>query len=118
MVPMMYNIFGIPIKELAVLIVLVISGIILMKGKNILKPDLRKLPLFLMLFILFSYLPIQWRSLEGNFSLLGTIKTLLWPDRDFPDFASLIISLPLLLIISYLLSCLIVYVHDKFRDKK
>lgn len=117
MAPIMYNIFGIPIG-LAFLIVLVTSGIILIKEKNILKPDRRKFSLFLMLFILFSYLPIQWCSFKGNFSLLGIIKNLLGPDKDFLDFASLIISLPFLIIISYLFSCLIVFVYDKFRTKK
>ncbi len=119
-IPIFYNIFGISI-EIVFLVVLIVFGIILIKNKNILKIDRRKIALFLILFILFSYMPILYVTFEGSFSLLEIIEKVIKSNADqlgFMDIGSLIIFLPLLLIISYLLSCLTIFTYSKFKNQK
>jgi len=60
-------------------------------------------------------------TFEGNFSLLEIIGKVIKNDADqlvFMDIGSLIISLPLLLTVSYLLSYLTIFTYSKFKNQK
>lgn len=121
--PMIYGILGISV-ELVFLLVLIVLGIILIKEKNILRLNRRNLILFLALFIFLSCMPILGVSFIHDSSLLGIIEKEI---SGYPGFDSSFVSLyrvylivftSLLLIISYILSCLSIFVYDKFRAKK
>ena len=66
-------------------------------------------------------MPILWMTFEDSFSLLEIIGKVIKNDADqlvFMDIGSLIISLPLLLTVSYLLSYLTIFTYSKFKNQK
>lgn len=130
--PMIITIFGIDVG-LVFFAILIISGIFLLRKRKILKPDKRKLFIFLLFFLFLSSIPILWVSFMHSSSLLDIAReeiseyfrysgiyhdTIILPERDFLNKFCLIIFTPLLLIIAYLSSCGIVSIHDKFKTKK
>lgn len=124
MIPMVCAVFGVNI-EFVILIILIISVIILIKNKKILKIDLRRFVLSLMLFSLLFFLPIFWMPFIHEFSLFEVVKEFLNPPNRTGDVPGRVIGdiipfslFPLLLIISYLFSCFTISIYDKFKKKK
>jgi hypothetical protein len=103
-----------------------------MNWKQFLKPDWRKIVIFIVLFILltpfsifnvnlsergfpFSYsyylAPEDCRGINGN------VRCIIEPMQIF-NWGYFILDVFIWAIISYLLSCLIVWIYDKFRKRK
>ena len=121
---MTYAVFGVNVI-FVVPVVLIVLVVILVKNRKILKIDLRKSILGLMLFSLFFFLPIFWMPFIHEFSLFEVVKEFLNPPNRTGDVPGRVIGdlaplylFPLLLIISYLSSCFIISIYDKFKKKK
>jgi hypothetical protein len=87
-----------------------------MKWKEFLKPDWRKIVIFIITILPTSYyFLINSRNIEDCFYSL-----LCFEITHRGDVLNVILKLPSLipLIISYLVSCLIVYVYDKVKKKR
>ena len=96
--------------------------------KQFLKPNWRKIVIFVLILIIFSFAPIwttircsTWECGPGptTSSFFGSVESM--ANKEFFDFGYFTPWISIFfgsIAISYLLSCLIVWIYDNFRKKK
>ena len=96
--------------------------------KQFLRLDWRKIVVFVVIFIIFSFLPIwitihcyTWECGPGptTSSFFGSVESM--NNKEFFDYGYFTPWIGIFfgsVILGYLLSCLIVWLYDKFRKKK
>jgi len=83
-----------------------------MKWKEFLKPDLKKVIIFIILSLSISYYAYNW--LLNN---LLTCRAIGCPTVEEIALQDMILLAPIILIVNYLLSCLIFWIYDKSKKK-
>ena len=96
-----------------------------MNFKQFLKPDWRKIVVFIILLIfIVIIIPIFINSgfgvlyVNAGFPLVFYEKTIINPSLGTEKTNFLMLNLVIDIIVLYVLSCLIVWLYDKFRKKK
>lgn len=98
-----------------------------MNWKEFLKPDFKRIVVFIIIFIIFSFIPIwttircfTWECMPGptTSSFFDSLESMKNKEFfDFRYFTPWIILFFVSLILSYILSCFIVWVYDKVKKK-
>jgi hypothetical protein len=103
-----------------------------MNIRQLLKPDWRKIIIFLVLLLPLFYpdsiikFQTGWDyAMRGNRGGAPILENLFWiwifllfePSYELPKITFILLTV-IVFIISYLLSCLIVWIYDKFRKRK
>jgi glucan phosphoethanolaminetransferase (alkaline phosphatase superfamily) len=93
-----------------------------MKIKQFLKPDWRKIVVFVILFILGIGISILSNSCLGCYNVsiglpLGFYEEIFWP-HGMEKTNFLMLNFIIDIVILYFFSCLIIWIYDKFRKRK
>jgi len=98
-----------------------------MKVKQFLKPDWRKIVIFVIIFVIFSFMPIwttiwcnDWECSPGptTSSFFDSLESMKIKEFfDFGYFTPWISIFFICLITNYLLSCLIIWIYNKVKKK-